>query len=57
MMLFIISIIIVITIIPMIISSSLLAKLLLGEKDIGSATEILDPGEIYSAESYSNDSV
>ncbi|MBT6337958.1 MAG: hypothetical protein HOJ48_01535 [Desulfobacula sp.] len=52
MMPFIISIIIVITIIPMIISSSLLAKLLLGEKDIWLTTEIIDQGE-----SYSNDSV
>jgi len=51
MMLFIVSIIIVITIIPMIISSSLLAKLLLGEKDIWIATEIIDPGENYNIDS------
>ncbi len=48
MMLFVISIIVLVAVIPMIINSSLLAKLLLGGKNLWLGTEIFDQDEIYS---------
>ena len=51
---FIISIIVLVTIIPMVVSSGLLAKLLLGEKNIGLATEIFDQDESYSLGYFKN---
>lgn len=47
MMFLLIFIVLLVSVIPMIISSSLLAKMLIGGKNIWLSTEIFDPDEIY----------